>query len=52
MNEVTFKVGDLVRPTHNNRVGIVVKIYSDELYRVVFENLHSYTCFSKDLVAL
>ena len=45
-------MGDLVRPSHNNRVGIVVQIYSDELYRVMFENGHLYTCFSKDLVAL
>jgi hypothetical protein len=52
MNNVTFKVGDLVRPTHNNRVGIVVRFYDNGLYGVMFENGHTYTCFLKDLVAL
>jgi len=47
-----FKMGDLVRPTHNSRVGIVVRVYTGGLYGVMFENGHTYTCFLKDLVAL
>ena len=47
-----FKVGDLVRPTHNNRVGLVVRFYDNDLYGVMFENGHTYTCFSKDLERL
>ena len=47
-----FKIGDLVRPTHNNRVGIVVRLYTGGLYGVMFENGHTYTCFSKDLERL
>lgn len=47
-----FKMGDLVRPTHNNRVGIVVRLYTGGLYGVMFENGLTYTCFSKDLERL
>ena len=50
MNEV-FMVGDLVRPTHNNRVGIVIEIYTDGLCGVMFENGRS-VWLLKDLVAL
>ena len=52
MNNVTFEVGDLVRPTHNNRVGIVIQIYTDGLYGVMFENGRTHTCFPQDLVVL
>ena len=52
MNRATFKVGDLVRPTHNNRVGIVTRIYCGSLFGVMFENGHTYSCFSKDLERL
>jgi hypothetical protein len=53
MNNATFKVGDLVRPTHSpQRVGIVTRYYGRDLFDVLFGCGNTYTCFHKDLVAL
>ena len=52
MDNTTLKVGDLVKPTHNNRVGIVVRSYDNGLYGVMFGNGHTYSCFLQDLEVL
>ncbi len=48
MNNVTFKVGDLVRDTHIDKIGMVTYVYDEVAYRVLFWN-GEYTVFIGDL---
>ena len=48
MNNVTFKVGDLVYDTHIEKIGIVTHVYDEVAYNVLFWN-GEYTVFIGDL---
>jgi len=51
MNNVTFKVGALVRDTHINKIGLVTHVFDEIAYRVLFWN-GEYTVFIGDLEEL
>ena len=38
MNNVTFKVGDLVYDTHIDKIGLVTHVFDEIVYRVLFWN--------------
>ena len=51
MNNVTFKVGDLVYDTHIRMVGLVTYVFDEMAYKVLFAD-GEYTCFIGDLEEL
>ena len=51
MNNVIYKVGDLVYDTHIEKVGLVTHVFDEIAYRVLFWN-GEYTVFIGDLEEL
>ena len=52
MNEITLKIGDLVKSRPSQTIGIVTRDYGHSLYAVMFPNGKTYTCFLCDLEVL